>query len=595
MIAAILASREETGRSVLNALTNAAGQEPVWARVNGGSALAVWDGVPPGQFDANAGLAWVGALRGRRGFIDLPACDGLWGDFALAALRSDGLLLARGRFGGRPLYYARLEDGRTFVACSRLQPLVCILGQRAPLDVTSLCAFVSWSAHADHTRTVYSTIRRLPSGTAVNVGSDGAILIRPLPFRAPPPIKGPAKELAREFRSQIVAAVTRSIAGMKRVAVMTGGGVDSSMLLASAVAVARGARPMEVDAIALYFAGRGDDRPYLEALCKSLNIVPVRFAPCDGAPYVAEERVADAAPYARLPCGWPVASLRLARERGADAVLTGFFGEEISEGDDRLFVHDFPRRPIRTLLGIARLQGPQAATPRMRFDRFFRSPLQRRLTPAWVRDRARAWRRHRNVDAHPWAGEALREFLRSNDPSWLDEKRARIHVGKFEALASAAYVTDVRDGASQLEALSSCLYLTPYSDERLVEFAAALPPESCFYDGRLRGLFRAAMEGLVPDVVRFRSDRAFFSNAHREVYLAMGGRSAVSDLLDLRELEQLDILVPRKFRKAFDRFDANPGDREADWPELWPAISAEAFVRWVRSGRSTKERRSRTE
>src|SRR5438477_489510 len=78
---------------------------------------------------------------------------------------------------------------------------------------------------------------------------------------------GTPDELAEEVRTALRRAVSRSLEGTRRVAIQVGGGLDSSTILALAVAAARGAGHPEIEAITLSFASPGDDRPHLKQLC----------------------------------------------------------------------------------------------------------------------------------------------------------------------------------------------------------------------------------------------------------------------------------------------------------------------------------------
>ena len=110
---------------------------------------------------------------GVRARLDLAASQALWGDFSLLAHAEHGLLLARGRFGGRPLFYTRdFDRARALVACSRLAPLVRLIG-RGTIDRERLCAFVATTSADDVSRTHYRELARVPAGTAMLIRSDG--------------------------------------------------------------------------------------------------------------------------------------------------------------------------------------------------------------------------------------------------------------------------------------------------------------------------------------------------------------------------------------------------------------------------------------
>lgn len=123
-----------------------------WSRIGGGispraslevtpgAAVALWDGAPGGAL--GAGFAAIGSPNGIQGDParwSLADASRVSGDFSLIVPRADGLLLARGRFGGRPLYYARGPD-RSVLACSQLAPLSGVeCGKTGCTDRASIC------------------------------------------------------------------------------------------------------------------------------------------------------------------------------------------------------------------------------------------------------------------------------------------------------------------------------------------------------------------------------------------------------------------------------------------------------------------------
>src|SRR5262249_27824226 len=131
--------------------------------------------------------------------------------------------------------------------------------------------------------------------------------------------------------------VHRAVENRRRVGILVSGGIDSSSVLAVAVALARGAGAPEIDAISLSFAGPGDDRPYLKDLCDSLGIVPLRVSPKDASGFVMRALAAEGAPFVWPTGGWNLMTRELARERGAEAVITGQAGDQLLNGDPRAY------------------------------------------------------------------------------------------------------------------------------------------------------------------------------------------------------------------------------------------------------------------
>jgi hypothetical protein len=119
----------------------------------------------------------------------------------------------------------------------------------------------------------------------------------------------------------------------------------------------------------------------------------------------------------------------------------------------------------------------------------------------------------------------------------------------------------------------------PFLDEDMIEFAAGIRPEALVHGGRTKALLRMAFEGLLPDYVRLRTDKALFMPAVSRVFTAMGGLAGVSDLASLTALEDLGIARGRQYGAEFK---AALESGTVDWLAFWCPLACEAFARTQR-------------
>jgi asparagine synthase (glutamine-hydrolysing) len=106
----------------------------------------------------------------------------------------------------------------------------------------------------------------------------------------------------------------------------------------------------------------------------------------------------------------------------------------------------------------------------------------------------------------------------------------------------------------------------PFYDVRLIELCVALPARLKLNDGWPRYVLRAAMDGLLPESIRLRSDKADLSpNFQRNLFRY--GQSALTGLLD--EPLIAPFIDRTALRAALDRFDA---------VAAWHAL---ALARWL--------------
>ena len=106
------------------------------------------------------------------------------------------------------------------------------------------------------------------------------------------------------------------------------------------------------------------------------------------------------------------------------------------------------------------------------------------------------------------------------------------------------------DGRGQFSTLTGIEQADPFLDEDLVRFVFSLPPSLLHAGGRNRGLLRMAMDGLVPDDVRYRFDKSRFEPAMLAMMRAAGGFQALAPLAEMRHTGRLGLVDPCAFKSA---------------------------------------------
>lgn len=241
MIAAVLGPRSSPAVAArLRDLATAAGIAADDARtlLAPGAGLLAAVNAPQAGLDERRRAVWLGSIRPCPPNICLPE-PALSGRFSAAALSDTGdLLLARSRFGGHSLFYALDRPRGVWLVCSRLEPLVAVLGDAA-LDVDRLAAAVLGSTPRDHALTWYRAVRRVPSATVLRLSMEGVGAQHAMSFGAAPRRSDAIERIANELRERIETAVARRVVESQNVAVSVSGGVDSSVLLALTLSAAR--------------------------------------------------------------------------------------------------------------------------------------------------------------------------------------------------------------------------------------------------------------------------------------------------------------------------------------------------------------------
>ncbi len=534
--------------------------------------LGVWPLTGIEQLDAEGGFAWIGKLSTPPDLSSVAAVSGTGGEYALIAPQNAGLLLARGRYAGRCVYYACPRAG-AILACSRLEPLVAALAEPLTFDVRWMAAMIAAESCDDLSATVYRRIRRLRAGEALFIDSNGCIEGQCHELRSELQART-AEEAAEELRPMLLSAVARALQGRRHVAVMVSGGLDSSCVLANTVAIARNTG-LSVDAVSMSVAARGDDRPYLSSLCGALGIVPHVIQPRDAADTALAALTADGAPQIWPTSAWELKLMQMARDRGAEVVLTGTGGDHVFCGDPRIFARRATSGHLfATLADLAHFQAHWSTNFWQRFGRFVLAPMAvAGLSPARRYRRRAAARRW-----WPWAGPKLREFLADvyeRAPA-ADDWRDDTSVRRFNRFVNRDFL-EIAEARGQAEAWTGCARVDPWLDDELLELVASFPQEILLHGRRTRGLFRMAMHESVPESVRRRTDKGTFEAAIFDM-LGPRERSQLRELSKMDALAGLGLVEPRRFQQHFEAV-LGQGRHSTEWLRIWPALSVEAFAR----------------
>jgi asparagine synthase (glutamine-hydrolysing) len=162
--------------------------------------------------------------------------EGLRGMFAIAVWdsRASRLLLARDRFGIKPLFY-RFAGGSLSFA-SELKAMLEQPEFSREIDPRALAAFLAFNS-VPAPMTIFAEARKLPAGCTL-AWQDGEIAerryARPSPVAADRVRSGPAGELAGELREILRDSVRAHLVADVPVGVLLSGGVDSAGLTALA-------------------------------------------------------------------------------------------------------------------------------------------------------------------------------------------------------------------------------------------------------------------------------------------------------------------------------------------------------------------------
>lgn len=414
------------------------------------------------------------------------------GDFAFAVHdpRTRTLFCARDPFGVKPFVYAYVPE-KLFAFASEPRALLALGDVPRDIDEQRVADFLELR-FVDAERTFYRALRRLPAGCTLTL-RDGRISIRrywsPRDVK-PLRLRGGDAAYAEGYREHFVRAVRERMRGVPPPALgaMLSGGLDSSAIacVARDERRAAGAPPLPVISWIFSDAMEADEREYQQAVIAAGGMRPLTLdsAEVRPSPWRDLELV--------LPDGPPYAAnfyinteaARLARAEGLRVLLDGLGGDvTVSRGALR-FVELFTRGRFLTLArelrALAARRGTAESLPRL-----FAAHVVRPLAPHALLRLLSTIRRRQY-------GEPRRFF-----------SVRREHIDQFES----PFVAEGLELFDRVLAPFGIEGRYPFFDRRLVEYCLSLPADQKLADGYSRMVARRAMDGIVPDFVRWRAGK----------------------------------------------------------------------------------------
>jgi len=505
----------------------------------------------------------------------LPRLNGMFA-FALWDAGQRRLLLARDRFGEKPLFYARLPHGGTAFA-SEAKALFAHPDLAPSVDEDALRSYLDGHYYESDDVTLFSGVKRLPGAHAMTIDERGQVtrLWRywTLDFSAAHDAYR-EKEAVEQFRHLMERSVSMRLRSDVPVGTSLSGGLDSSTVVAL-VAKMKDARGLVTQNT---FSARFDDDPalsegpYIDLVAAATGVKAHMITP-DPHRLMEESRTLhyhQEEPFlsASIYLQWCVA--RLAAANATTVILDGQGADELLGG----YQYYFPSHQLdlvetgqwwpvakETALFSRRLKKASRQFPdsRRRFNRnaglgFARLALSavRRRPPqahdglAGLPDGARGGR-YRTLRARALLYDSLPQLLRYADRN------------------SMAFSRETR---------------LPFLDYDLVDFVAGLPERAIVADGWQKLILRRAGEGLVPSQVVWRADKMGYA-APLDRWLRAGMKTWAHDRLFSGPITRLDAYDSASLKRMWDEHQSLAAERS--WA-LWRWISLNEWLSMFEDG-----------
>ncbi|NKQ35851.1 MAG: asparagine synthase (glutamine-hydrolyzing) [Chloroflexi bacterium] len=450
----------------------------------------------------------------------LPKLRGMFA-FALWDGRTRQLLLARDRFGIKPLYYA--QTGGQFAFASEIRPLFALLPQLSRRAHPAALAAMFRQGFIPTPQTAFAGVLQLPAAHMLVVG-EGVTAIRPY-WQLQFPADGVYRHVTLDeavdgFMARLRDAVSAWRMSDVPVGSLLSGGIDSSALAALLTEISGPIHTFHIQ----FEAASHDESAYAQQVAQSIgsqhHTLSFTQADFDLLPRVTRHLEAPQCSATSIPI---YKLYRAAHEAGFKVILTG-------EGADEL------------LGGYHWFDGDRRIRPYLHLPRFLRRPLSR--LPRNVSANGRHVLAHGTKDASQrfalWQQVAspalLKRLLEIGD--WRLEIRPPISNLQSPISQSPISQSPISQSPiSNLHPLNQLLFLEsqtrmvdfinfevdrmsmassvearpPFLDDRLWDYVTQLPPEMKLNGRMNKVLLRLGMKDVLPTAVTTRPKQGLAS------------------------------------------------------------------------------------
>ena len=444
------------------------------------------------------------ALKRLRGMFALALWDG----------RRRRLLLARDRFGQKPLYY--YQDSQVFVFASEIKailahPNVPRASRFAAGDGQALADYLSFG-YVPAPATAFAGVKMLEAATALQIDAAGAAQARrywALPPLARPDSRADAAQYSGELRERLAEAVKLRLVSDVPLGAFLSGGLDSSLI----VALMRRASNAPVKTFSIGFEGDDsfDETPYAAKVARHLETEHTAFRVAPEAMSLLPELVwHHDQPFADSSAIPTYLVSKLTREQ-VTVALTGDGGDELFAGYERFYaaalMRKLSRLPPPLLRGAAGLLGrlPEGTgyyDPIKRARRFARA-ASLRFEDAYF-DMVRVFDSALLAQICPGAlaqPPSLAPYMDGSQPHPV----ARL----VEANMRSYLPDDLLIKADRCSMGASLEARAPFLDHELAEYAGSIPFNLKLSGARTKHILKEAARGLLPDEIIDRKKHGF--------------------------------------------------------------------------------------
>ncbi len=490
--------------------------------------------------------------------VGLDLFERLNGEFAFAVWdnREQALILARDRFGIKPLFYAQ-DPKRGFVFASECKAILALPGFERAIDPLYFSG--TGFGSVETSRTAFKGIASVRPGHVL-VFKNGQITEKPywVPAVDRAPDRMPYEEARRELRARLERAVKRRLQAEVPVGVTLSGGLDSCTVAGLAARMS----DRKVPAFNVGFEGSEFDESDAAseiAAFHGLELNKVRLKPNDlvtnytRAIFHTETVGKDLSSSARMLLAKNVRSL------GYKAVMSGEGADELFGGYSYFKLEQIWRKS---------LEGGEVE--RQANDRWQRFMIEEARNEGVLWSRGLAWRKHVAALGAPMhysvrlaENESMKRWLLSKSvrlaqkgATLWDSVDTEFGVERLKALTPFNMARVISRGVfnsyiaptlgDRMEMSHSLEGRAPFLDTEVLDLAYRMPEDYCLdWEGfKEKRLVHDAFSDLVPDSLKNVRKHPFSSPRWKECLASSDGKALYDTLLSPQAIADAGIFAP---------------------------------------------------
>jgi len=438
----------------------------------------------------------------------------LLGDFVFAVWdkKQQSFFVAVDPIGARRLHY--FHSASTFAFATDIKALLAVREIRKSLNEEVFLLQASSLTRLAPDKTCFEGVHKLKGGRYLWVSADPAMGIRvsindyyrvrpsQLAFSAP-------EECLDAFRELFQKAVSCRMRSAFPVATLLSGGLDSSSITCVAARYAR-ASGQSLYAVSSCLADGEtgeDERKFIDLVASHENVPVSTVSPCVG-PVEFLDSIHDLneCPLAANPHLYS-ALYKAASATGARVLLDGVGGEwGATNHGQGYFAHLLRQRQFVKF--FIELSAQAQVYSRSRFA-ILKTDIMRPLAPLVLQAAYGALLRRQGASLQPaLTDEIMQQYNVPNFDAVLSKRELYFNKMDETRLKIIDGGRKDREGMAGHFAIRSAY---PFLDKRVLEFCLGLSPDWFVKNGWKRYFIRAAMEGILPPTVQWRTDKKPFS------------------------------------------------------------------------------------